>query len=40
MKSHPGIYSDWVEAAKRQADLYPLGDEATDPYRVGYLLNY
>jgi hypothetical protein len=24
MKNHLGIYSDWVEAAKRQADLYPL----------------
>jgi dienelactone hydrolase len=24
MKRHLGIYSDWVEAAQRQADLYPV----------------
>ena len=24
MKSHLGIYSDWVEAAQKQAALYPL----------------
>jgi dienelactone hydrolase len=24
MKNHLGVYSDWVDAAKRQADLYPL----------------
>ena len=23
MRTHLGIYSDWVEAAKKQADLYP-----------------
>jgi dienelactone hydrolase len=36
MKSHLGIYSDWVEAAKRQVDLYPLaspGEETRQQVR-------
>jgi hypothetical protein len=30
MKSHLGIYSDWVEAAKRQAAVYPLASPGED----------
>jgi dienelactone hydrolase len=33
MKSHLGIYSDWVEAAKRQAALYPLASPGEETRR-------
>jgi dienelactone hydrolase len=33
MKSHLGIYSDWVEAAKRQAALYPFAAPSEETRR-------
>ena len=33
MKSHLGIYSDWVEAAKRQAALYPFAAPSEETTR-------
>jgi dienelactone hydrolase len=41
MKSHLGIYSDWVEAAKRQADLYPLASPGEETrQRVRKILGF
>ena len=34
MKDHLGIYSDWVEAAKKQAGLYPLAFPAEETRRL------
>jgi len=33
MKDHLGIYSDWVDAAERQADLYPLASPGEETRR-------
>jgi dienelactone hydrolase len=33
MKNHLGIYSDWVDAAKQQADLYPLASPGEEMRR-------
>src|ERR1700739_4216668 len=33
MKDHPGIYSNWIETANRQADLYPLASPGEETRR-------
>jgi dienelactone hydrolase len=41
MKSHLGIYSDWIEAAQRQADLYPLASPGEETrQRVRKILGF
>jgi dienelactone hydrolase len=41
MKRHLGIYSDWVEAAERQADLYPLASPGEETrQRVREILGF
>jgi hypothetical protein len=39
MKDHLGIYSNWIEAAKRQAGLYLAASRAPSPLLVQYNRN-